>query len=255
MKYITSLINPEIKSIVKLHNAKERRETNKCIFQGIRTIETALESGLELDKIYITQDNLKNTINLFNKFNLSEKLIRIVSDHIINKISTLKTNPGLVAIFYNKKFDINKLNEGLVLAQIMDPGNMGTLIRTAASCNIKSIVIVEGTDPWSTKVIQASAGTIALVNIFELSWSELLKIKEKNKLKLYALVPQNGYSIDSIKKDNALLVVGNEGNGLPNQWIENCDKSITLKMPGNTESLNAAVAGSIALYLTFCKNI
>ena len=65
MKYITSLINPEIKSIVKLHNAKERREINKCIFQGIRTIETALESGLKLDKIYITQDNLKNTINLF----------------------------------------------------------------------------------------------------------------------------------------------------------------------------------------------
>ncbi len=124
---------------------------------------------------------------------------------------------------------------------------MGTLIRTAAAMNKKTIVCVESVDPWNPKVVQATAGAIGSVNIFCINWDELL-LNKKN-LSLCALVAINGKNPDTVNLQNSLIVVGNEAHGIPEQWIAACDTQITLPMPGKFESLNAAVAGSIALYL------
>ncbi len=261
IKHIISTCNPEIKEITKLHDSKFRKNSNKCLFQNIRAIETALQANLKLDKIYITEPNLQLILNLFKSYNINNSLITLVSESIINKISTLKNSSGIVATFYIKENNIKTLKSctsGLVLAQINDPGNMGTLIRTSVACNIKNIFIIEGADPYSSKVIQASAGTIALADIYQISWQELIDYKED--LKLYALVAKNGESIFNenfckpADNNNILLVVGNEANGIKAEWLNDCNKLITLKMPGNTESLNAAIAGSIALYIAFCQN-
>jgi TrmH family RNA methyltransferase len=128
---------------------------------------------------------------------------------------------------------------------------MGTLIRSAIAMGIKSVVIVEGTDPWSPKVIQASAGTIIQANVFQIGWDQL--IKNKKNLKLCALVVKGGKKPNQIDFKDILLVVGNEANGIPDNWLSKCEEKMTLPMPGNTESLNAAIAGSIALYLAFAK--
>lgn len=111
----------------------------------------------------------------------------------------------------------------------------------------KNVIIVQGCDPWSPKVIQASAGTIALVSIIQCSWEEL--IAKKGSTKLCALVVKDGYKPEDLDLKKSLLVVGNEAQGLPEAWIGQCEQKMTIPMPGNTESLNAAVAGSIALYL------
>lgn len=257
MKYINSVSNPEVKYIVSLYDSWKRKIEKKCIFQGKRVIESGLEYGLKLDKIYFTKKNLNLVQDLLKirseLYKNRENFLVQVSDHVMEKISNLTNSSGLLAIFYEKESNIDQLDSGLVLFNLANPGNVGTLIRTTASCNVKSIVIIEGVDPWSAKVIQASAGTIAFVNIFRISWQELLLIKEKKSLKLYALVVKNGANIDIVDKNNALLVIGNEANGIPKEYIDDCDYTITLKMQNNIESLNAAVAGSIALYLTFCK--
>lgn len=257
IKTITSILNPEIKQISKLNNSKNRKKTDKCIFQNIRTIETALQAKLKLNRIYLTKDNLEIILNLFKSFNLDQNLITLVSESVIKKISTLKTPSGIVAVFFIPENNLNNLdgiNSGLVLADISDPGNMGTLIRTAAACDIKNIFVIEGANPYSNKVIQSSAGTIALTKIYQITWQDLILMKKK--LKLYAMVTKDGENISKINTtNNVLLVVGNEANGIKSQWLKDCDKLITLPMPGNTESLNAAVAGSIALYLVFCKSL
>jgi TrmH family RNA methyltransferase len=142
---------------------------------------------------------------------------------------------------------LDQLTTGIVLAQISDPGNMGTLIRTAAAMNKKTVVCVETVDPWNPKVVQATAGALGSVSLFCMTWDELLR--SKKNIPLCALVAQDGKMPDTINLKDALIVVGNEGAGIPDAWIAQCDEKITLPMPGKCESLNAAVAGSIALYL------
>jgi RNA methyltransferase, TrmH family len=124
---------------------------------------------------------------------------------------------------------------------------MGTLIRSCAAMNYKTVVCIKGTDPWSPKVVQASAGTIGMVNIFQVTWDEL--IQNKQNLNLCALVVSGGNKPQDIDLSNTLLVVGSEAHGIPDEWLGQCEQKLTLPMPGKTESLNAAVAGSIALYL------
>lgn len=127
-----------------------------------------------------------------------------------------------------------------------DPGNVGTLIRTAAAMNFKTIICVDSVDPYSPKVVQASAGTIGCINLMQLTWDEI--IEKKADIPLVALIVSGGKSVSDISA-HSLLVVGSEAHGIWEQWLLDCDEKVTIAMPGKTESLNAAVAGSIAMYL------
>src|SRR5438128_1706538 len=118
--------------------------------------------------------------------------------------------------------------------------------------NKKTVVCIETVDPWNPKVVQASAGAIAHVSIFRISWDDVM-LNKKN-IPLYALVASEGQTPNNLNLSNALLIVGSESHGIPQNWIDQCDEKITLPMPGNFESLNAAVAGSIALYLAATGN-
>ena len=124
---------------------------------------------------------------------------------------------------------------------------MGTLIRTCAAFDKHSVVVVEGCDPYSPKVIQSSAGTIAQVTIFQWSWQELLE--HKGSIELICLVPEGGSIPYKINVPECLIVIGSEAHGIPEEWIASCQYKTTIPMPGGTESLNAAVAGAIALML------
>lgn len=254
---ISSTQNPDIKAVVRLHSAKGRDQQQRFLAEGTRTISTILDSGYPPIILYTTSAMLTTAQQL-----TSSKLIVEVADHVMKKISPLQSPSGLLALFsYFPAPDPSKLQSGLVLANISDPGNMGTLIRTAAAISQKSVVIVKGADPFSPKVVQATAGTIAQVKIFRWSWDELIQHKihlnktrlNKNNLQLTALTVTGGKHPQSIQNKNLLLVIGNEAHGIPEQWVRECDQNITLFMPGSVESLNAAVAGSIAAYLVWAQ--
>ncbi len=165
----------------------------------------------------------------------------------MEKMSTTKTPSGYLAVFTIPPKPQPTFERGIVLANITDPGNMGTLIRSATAMNVKTVVIVDGVDPWSPKVVQASAGTVGSVALLECSWQELLTYKQDKQL--CAFVVKNGKTPQELELNDMLLVIGNEAHGISNDWLNDCEFTCTLPMPGNTESLNAAVAGSIALYL------
>lgn len=241
---ITSVQNAEIKKIVQLHASKGRREQQRFIAQGIRVLATLISAGHTPIALYATPEQEQNLQSI-----APQTAITIVTSNVMNKISTATSTSGILGVFaIPKQPDFSELGPGAVLAQISDPGNMGTLIRTAAALNKKTVIIVEGSDPWSPKVVQATAGTIGVVNIYRLTWEQLLA--HKGQLKLCALVVTNGQSPRDINMHNCLLVIGSEAHGLPSEWQKSCDIKLTIPMPGETESLNAAVAGSIALYLS-----
>lgn len=252
MFVINSVNNQFVKLAVKLKANKYRKIEQKFVIESCKFIITALEAGLNIYKLFITKDVLEKNADL--SLLISTNLIIIVTEEIVKKITSLKESSGALAIFNMKTnkslFKPDKL--GIVLDNIVDPGNMGTLIRTAAACNIKDIIIIDGADNWGPKVIQASAGTIALVNIYNFSWQQLLA-KTLN-IDLYGLVVSGGRSIFELSALKPfgrpiLFVIGNESNGINLNYINNLNQLITLPMPGGTESLNAGVAGSVALYL------
>ena len=225
MKYITSRHNQIIKKIIELKTAKKRAEYGLFVAEGYRTVLSFLSHGYLLD-IALSTEKAYPTIQM----HISPAAILLVDDHLMSLISSSVTPSGIVALF---KIPDNptpeKLTSGIVLAQIQDPGNMGTIIRTAAALAIKSVVIIEGCDPWSPKVVQATAGASALTTIFRWSWQELLQ--NKKDLSLCALVVRNGTSPEEINFNNQLLVVGNEAHGLPEEWQHDCDTLLHYRCP------------------------
>lgn len=244
MKQITSRQNPEIIAIAQLADAKQRYKQQRFVAEGARTVSTLLEHKTALIQLYATQELVAAAQKL-----AAEK-VTLVSDHVMEKISQASTPSGILGVFQLPQLPAYaELTAGLVLANITDPGNMGTLIRSSAAFDARSVVVVGGTDPWSAKVVQASAGTIAQVKIFKWTWEELMA--HKDDFTLCALTVYGGKKLEVLKAKKSLLVVGNEASGIPEAWIKDCDQMITLPTSKSVESLNAAVAGSIALYLMF----
>ncbi len=245
MKTILSVQNPEIQEVSLLIHPKERKRLKKFIIEGVRTLTTFVEAGHKILKLYATEDTVEQAKKLTDITN-----IVLVNDSVINKISQTSSPSGLVGVFKIPRSPaIESLEAGIVLAQISDPGNMGTLIRTCAAMGKKTVVIVDGADVWSPKVVQSSAGALALVNIFSWSWAEL--VKNKGNLKLTGLVVTDGKKPEEVDLKNALLVIGSEAHGISEAWLSDCEERVTIPMSGGTESLNAAVAGSIAMYLAW----
>lgn len=247
MNEITSRQNPEIIAVAALADAKARIAQKRFIAEGTRTVATLIASPIKLIQLYVTDKMLGAAYGL-----TSEDAITLVPDSVMEKISQASTPSGIVGVFAlpeDPKPD--QLTAGLVLARIADPGNMGTLMRTCAALNIKSVVVVEGADSWSPKVVQASAGTIGNVHIFRWSWQQL--VENKGKHELCALTVTGGKNPQEIDTKNSLIVVGSEAEGIPAAWLADCEQCMTLPMPGKVESLNAAIAASIALYVSRLK--
>lgn len=248
MKYITSRTNELVKEVVSLHKRKGRTEHKQFIAEGLRTCETLVKTCV-LVTCYVTDAiSVQDT-----PFIPTHKIID-VTQAVMEKISTMESPSGILCVFeMPKQQPINDLNKSVVLHGIADPGNMGTLIRTAAALGMKQILCIDTVDTWSPKVVHASAGTIGNVQIIHADWDSV--VRHKKDANLCALVITAGKSPTEFDFNNTVFVIGNEAHGLPDTIIATCTTQCTLAMPGNTESLNAAIAGSIALYCAYLSEI
>jgi len=242
MNYITSRTNETIKRIASLANSRERAHYQLFLAEGLRVCTTLCTSGMRLNHLYITEQMTAHAQQL-----APDAVITVVSPHVMEKISQATTPSGIVGVFHIPPSPTTLQGPGIVLAQVREPGNVGTLIRSCAAFGMRTVIIVDSADVWSHKVVQASAGTLGSVDIFVMSWNEL--IERKGSYRLCALIVSGGNAPHALDCTNSLLVVGNEAHGIPDAWIRDCEQKLTLPMPGNTESLNAAVAGSLGLYV------
>ncbi|MBM18208.1 MAG: hypothetical protein CL947_04035 [Epsilonproteobacteria bacterium] len=247
MQKITSQQNDTIKHIVKLQSTSYRNKHKQFIAQGYSVCKTLIDQQYQLIDIYMTE-------SAWNKYHetYTDLPITLVTDAIMHKISTTVTPSGIVAVFALPQQSYIPTHNAMALYHIQDPGNLGTLIRTAAAMNIENVFIIDGVDPYSPKVIQATAGTIAYTNIITTDWQNF--INKHTHIATCALVVKDGQSPEYINISNSIIVIGNEGQGLPIEIIKQCSQHLTIPMPGQTESLNAAIAGSIALYIKSVQN-
>ena len=185
------------------------------------------------------------TIAKYNCIYVTEKVFSGITD---------VTNPQGILAVIGKNTDINEIdynqNLFLVLDNIQDPGNMGNILRTADSINLKQIIVSKGTaDCYNPKVVRSTMGAIFRVKVIECEdLKKVVKEMKKRKIKVYATDLQTDKSIYDVDYKKSAIVIGNEANGVSKEVLEIADEKIRIPMIGKTESLNAAVATGIILY-------
>ena len=165
----------------------------------------------------------------------------------MKKISTQVTGAKIIAVCH--QIDKSDLSDKIiVLDRLQDPGNLGTIIRSAVAFNFNTIVLSNDTvDIYNPKVVRSSEGMIFNINIIRSDIKEFLKNLDKSYLKVTTNV-ENGENIRNMKIDKCALVIGNEGAGVSKEVASLCDKTVKINMNSNCESLNASVCASILMY-------
>ena len=258
---ITSKDNEQIKHIKKLKEKKYREEYNEFIIEGSKMIEEALSEKVNIKTVVIC-DNCKNQGAIPNElmYEIAKKNCIYVDEKIFNSITDVVNPQGIMAVVEKSNKENNKLDFTqdlfLILDNIQDPGNMGTILRTADSLNMKQIIVSKGSaDCYNLKVVRSTMGAIFRVKVIEVeNLEKTLKELKKHKINVYATDLKTDKSIYDVDYKRSAIVIGNESNGVSNNILEQASDRIKIPMLGKTESLNAAVATSIILYEANRKN-
>jgi TrmH family RNA methyltransferase len=235
---ITSLDNNKIKEIIKLNSSKYRKEVSLFVVEGYHLVEEAYKANLLLEVFILDGKDIPYNI---------EKTY--VTESVMKKITSLESYPEVIGICKIKEDNITG-NHILMLDNIQDPGNLGTIIRSAVAFNIDTIVLSEDTvDLYNSKVIRASQGMLFHLNVVKTDLINTINYLKENNYKIYSTDVENGIEINKVKNiDKYVIIIGNEGNGIKKDILSLSDEKIYIKMNEKCESLNAGVAASIILY-------
>ena len=234
----SSIQNNKIKDIKKLNQKKYRDETGLFLVDGEHLVLEAYKSGNLVSVILEENEDIDLDIDKI-----------FVTDAVMNYISSLDNHQKIMGIC--KKIEEKELtNRIIILDGIQDPGNLGTIIRSAQAFNFDTIVLsLDTVDLYNSKVIRASQGLIFQENIITCDIKSFIKdIKDKGYTIIGTKV-DNGTLVSDIKNISSLaLIMGNEGNGVSAEVLDMCDLYAHIKMNENCESLNVGVATSIMMY-------
>ena len=236
---ITSLDNNKIKDLVKLQSKKYRDSTNTFLVEGYHLVEEVEKCGIVKELFVLEGTSIDLDIP-----------ITYVSSEVMKKISTTDTVIDVVALCEKKDSKEIIGNKLLLLDDIQDPGNLGTIIRSSVAFNVDTIILSPNTvDLYNPKVLRSTQGMFCHINIITMDLVEAINIIKSKGISVYGTNVNNGIDVRSL--DNTLsyaLIMGNEGNGVKDYIQDMCDKNLYIKMSDKTESLNVGVACSILLY-------
>lgn len=256
---IGSQDNSRIKLIRKLHTRKGRVSEGRFIAEGINLVSEAVRRKMNIDFIMVPDSfEAGPGAELVKECILSaDQTVCTVPGNVFDKLTDAENGIGILAVVRMEQPGLSILDqmpEGadvLVLDRIQDPGNIGTMIRTAVAAGYGMIIAVKGTaDIWSPKVLRATAGMIFDIPFVYADEVQQLADKLRQAGKRIAVTDPAGgrpYYEEDLRQDIA-LVIGNEGNGISDEMMSQADIRITLPMKGEIESLNAAVSAAILMY-------
>ena len=230
---ITSLSNSKVKEWYKLKDKKYRDETNTFLVESEHLVDEALKKGVVKELISLENTKYQDAI--------------IVSPEVMKKITNQVTPPNVCAVC-NKLKSEEVTESALLLDDISDPGNLGTIIRSAVAFGFKNIVLsYRCVDVYNPKVIRSSEGMIFYVNII---YADLIDFINKHSfLTIYGTSVRNGKNLSNIKFNKKVgIIIGNEGRGMSDNLTKYCHDLIYIPMNKNCESLNAGVSASIIMY-------
>ena len=232
--------NAVIKEIASLKDKKYRNKLRLYIAEGVKMVNEAINAGISIDKVVATSEILPQ----INKGNY--KVIEVTPE-VFSYLSDETTPQGALAVINipNKPISQPKGN-ALILEGVQDPGNMGTIIRTANAFGYNDIYLLNSVDPYSNKAVRASMSGIYFVNVYKTDLESALKVLNGAQIIVADMGGENLDAFSTNKKH--CIVVGNEANGVSNEVKQIANKVVGIPMNANSESLNVAVASAIMMY-------
>lgn len=250
---ITSMSNQIIKEVRSLSNKKGRMTAQAILLEGYRLVKDALDSGAEI-RYLIISDSFFQKEELFLSQMSNIKSVQ-VPDELFSRISETDSPQGILAVaekpVYDKKEIISSIKRVIALENIQDPGNLGTIIRTADACGFNAVLLSkDSADPYNPKVIRSTMGSLFHIPvIIEEDFGEALhELKSRNILLVAAHTRDALPCWDTDMSGDVAIIIGNEGNGLSDKILELVDITVMIPMSGKAESLNASAATSMLIY-------
>lgn len=253
---ITSTHNPRVASAAALARSRERRARGLHLAEGPNVVAEALGAGRVEELFALEGLDLAETLGHGNRGAIGSTSVRRVAEHVLARVATTVTPAGLVAVVRTPDLAAPLPVRGplLVLDGVADPGNTGTLVRVADAAGCAGVVIVgDGADPFSPKAVRSSAGSCYhLPVLVRRDVDALVAEVRATGRELHGLAAGSGRDVFGADlPEHVALVVGSEAHGLSAAMTAALDGTIHVPMPGGAESLNAAVAGAIAVFACF----
>lgn len=263
---ISSKENVHIKYAKKVMTSSKFRNQENCfLIEGIRLCEDALNNSVVLKETFYTKKCFEKSKNILEKIISKSQKSFMVSESLMNIISDTDAPQGIVCICeknmsnVNFEDELNAVNKIVLLENIQNPSNLGTIFRTCDALKIENVIILgNGCDVYNPKVLRGSMGAVFRLNIFEFVNSLETVNRLKNfGFKIYATTPQNDAKfVNNMNFSGRFgIILGNEGNGLKQELIDICDEKIKIPMNSNAESLNVSVACGILIWEMMKKEL
>jgi len=256
---IESMDNPKIKEVRSLHKKKFRTSLGKYFVEGKRIVEEAITHDANIERIIITSTYPWD--KEFPKATVDSRMKNIeiltVTEKVFRSIAKTESPQGILAIIHKQENHIEKALEKLpknpfivTLESVQDPGNMGTIIRTAEAAGVDLIIITENsTDPYGDKALRSSMGAIFHIPIIEVEGLDWVNQLKELKVRLIATDLSASKSYEELDYHGGVtLIIGNEGNGVSKELLDLCDEKTIIPIYGCIESLNASIASGILIY-------
>lgn len=245
MNYIQSANNPRIKQLKKLLTKKERDKTEQYLLEGFHLVEEALRYKEMIDELIFSEEAVIPPV-----WNTDGLELTMVSPEAAAKLSDTENGQGVFAVC--RKSDQTVLPDGnmfLLIDAVQDPGNIGTMIRTADAAGIDAVVLGAGSaDVYNPKVLRSAQGSHFHVPVVSLDLSQAVQQLKERDIPVYGTALEGASDYRSESSGPFALLVGNEGSGVRSELLEETTKNVYIPIFGRSESLNVAVAAGILLY-------
>lgn len=249
MKEIQSMKNQLIKETKKLQQKKYRQQTNSYILEGFHLVQEAFKAGAAIQEIFVNQRGQKEWSDWLEE-HFPEYYL--VSDEILKTLTDQPTPQGMVAVVSMTENAIEQFSEAwLLLDQVQDPGNVGTMIRTADAAGFSGVVLGEGTvDLYNPKTLRSMQGSHFHLAVTSRKLEELIPELQAQQIPVFGTAldkAAKNYRMIEPRSDFA-LVMGNEGQGMNPELLAMTDANLYIPIKGQAESLNVAVAAGILMF-------
>lgn len=240
---ITSLQNEQVKRWRKLHKKKYRNEMNAFLVEGMHLIEEAIKSGFDMKQIIVEE-----SVTIPDSW-ISQSIIT-VSRSVFASITQTESPQGVAAVVAMKKLEKRTTGPVLLLDGLQDPGNVGTIIRTADAVGVSEVLVGKGSvDIYNEKTIRATQGSLFHLRMEQVDIIEAIYKLQAEHYTVWAGALQNATPLPDVEFNNKnALVVGNEGAGVSDSVLKLVDRTVKIPIYGEAESLNVSVATGILLY-------
>lgn len=252
MNQISSSQNPKIQLVrALLRQRQEREQSSKFVVEGVRLAEEALSAGWLPELVLISPSLSNRGFELVEEFRRKNVPVEQIEERLLDQLSDTQNSQGILAVVPKNELTLPQIWDLLLVVDgLRDPGNLGTILRSAAAAHVQGCLVTSGTvDPFAPKVIRSGMGAHFRLPIIPTTWQTIRNLAEDRHARILIADSAGGVSMwRTDLRGPLLLVIGGEAEGAQPEAYANAHELIHIPMPGQSESLNASIAASILLF-------